>query len=372
MARNALPLDPPPRTLFVMRFSALGDVAHMIPVVRSVRAHWPKTRITWCVGSLEHRLVGDLPGIEFLVFDKSRGASAYTGLRARLKGRRFDVLVHAQVSLRANLASLAVRAPIRLGYDRARARDLHGLFVNRRIPPGHGQHVIEGFFSFARALGVPEARPWRWDIPVPEDARAFARRQIPDHEPTAIISPCSSHPLRNWPADRYAAVADELIGTYRRRVILCGGPTGAERAMGEAICARMRARPLNLIGRDTVKGLVALLSRAELLIAPDSGPMHIATGVGTPVVGLHAASNPARSGPYFSRQWCVDRYDAAARKYLGKAAAEIPWGTKIEKPGVMSLVAVDDVLERLRRFYAQATARPLSPGNCPQNQETSA
>jgi heptosyltransferase I len=75
--------------------------------------------------------------------------------------------------------------------------------------------------------------------------------------------------------------------------------------------------------------------------------MHMATAVGTPVIGLHAASNPERSGPYFSRQWCVNRYDDAARKFLGRGADEISWGTKIERPGVMNLVTVDDVVEKL-------------------------
>jgi len=331
----------------------LGDVTHMIPVVRSIQTQWPRTRITWCVASLEYKLVGDMSGIEFIVFEKSRGPLAYSLLRKKLQGRAFDVLVHAQVSLRANLASLAVKAPLRLGYDRDRSKDLHGLFVNHRIDPGSGQHVIESFFCFAQTLGISAANPWRWDIPVPEEARAFARTHIADGEPAAVISPCSSHPLRNWAAERYAAIADYLVERHRRKVILCGGPSDLERRMGERICAIMKNRPVNLIGRDTVKKLVALLERAELLIAPDSGPMHLATAVGTPVVGLHAASNPARSGPYFSRAWCVDRYDDAARRYLGKAASELKWGTKIEKPGVMSLVEVQDVVERLDRFFAQ-------------------
>ena len=121
----------------------------------------------------------------------------------------------------------------------------------------------------------------------------------------------------------------------------------------------MTATAINLIGKDTVKKLVAMLARADVLITPDSGPMHLATAVGTPVIGLHAASNPARSGPYFSRQWCVDRYDDAARKFLGKPAADLKWGTKIEFEGVMALVSVEDVIERLDALAGHA----LSSGN---------
>jgi heptosyltransferase I len=87
-----------------------------------------------------------------------------------------------------------------------------------------------------------------------------------------------------------------------------------------------------------------------LLLSPDSGPMHMANAVGTRVLGLHAASNPNRSGPYSDRRWCVDKYDEAARKYLHKPATDIAWGTKIEYPGVMDLITVDEVIERFEAF----------------------
>jgi heptosyltransferase I len=131
------------------------------------------------------------------------------------------------------------------------------------------------------------------------------------------------------------------------RVVLAGGPSAAERSLGDAILARMETAPLDLIGKDTLKRALALYRRAALVLTPDSGPMHMANAVGARVLGLHAASNPARSGPYSDRRWCVDRYDDAARNYLHKPATELPWGTKIEYPGVMDLVTVDDVIERL-------------------------
>ncbi|MEO7072494.1 MAG: glycosyltransferase family 9 protein, partial [Rhodanobacter sp.] len=127
----------------------------------------------------------------------------------------------------------------------------------------------------------------------------------------------------------------------------------AERALGDAVIAQCKQPPLDLIGKDTLKKLLALLSRASLLLSPDSGPMHMANAVGTRVLGLHAASNPDRSGPYSDRRWCVNRYDQAARKYLGRPASAIRWGTKIERPGVMDLISIDDVIER---FDAAAAA----------------
>ncbi|SRR6185312_2594863 len=336
----------PLQSLCLLRTSALGDVTHLVPLVRTLQSAWPQARLTWLVGKLEHRLVGDIEGVEFVVFDKAAGWRGYLDVRRALSDRRFDALLHMQVALRANLLSLCVRAERRIGYDAARSKDLHGFFVNERIPARSGEHVLDAIGSFAEPLGL-EQTGVRWNIPIPNEAHEWAARQWRDDERALIISACSSHALRNWRAERYAAVADHAVRALGLRVVLCGGPGAAERAMGNAIIRGMQAQPLDLIGRDTLKRALALYQRSFAVLTPDAGPMHMANAVGTKVIGLHAASNPARSGPYSDRRWCVDRYDAAARKFLHKGAAEIPWGTKIEYPGVMDLIEVDDAIERL-------------------------
>jgi heptosyltransferase I len=324
----------------------------VVPLVRTLQAAWPATPLTWIIGKLEQKLVGDIDGVEFVVFDKRAGIAGYRAVRESLSGRRFGALLHMQVALRANLLSLAVRADRRIGYDHARAKDLHGLVVRERIPARTGEHVLDAIGSFVEPLGLKQSLV-RWDIPVPDDAREWAAAQWPDDgRPTLVISPASSHALRNWRPERYAAVADHAARTLRMRVVLTGGPSPVERALGDAVRARMQTHPLDLIGRDTLKRALALYRRAAIVLTPDAGPMHMANAVGARVLGLHAASNPARSGPYSDRRWCVDRYDDAARKYLHKPAAEIPWGSKIEYPGVMDLVTVDDVIEKLEAAAA--------------------
>jgi heptosyltransferase I len=336
-----------PESLCLLRTSALGDVTHVVPLVRTLQAAWPATRLTWVVGRLEHKLVGDIPGIEFVTFDKAAGIAGYRDVRHVLAGQRFDALLHMQVALRANLLSLAVHADRRIGYDRARAKDLHDLFVHERIPARSGEHVLDAIGSFVEPLGLKQTRV-SWDIPIPEEAHAWAAEQWPDDgQPALVVSAASSHALRNWRAERDAAVADHAAQALRMRVVLTGGPSGPERALGNAITARMKTQPLDLIGRDTLKRALALYQRAAIVLTPDAGPMHMANAVGARVLGLHAASNPVRSGPYSDLRWCVDRYDAAARKFLHKPAAAIPWGTKIEYPGVMDLVTVDDVIGKL-------------------------
>jgi heptosyltransferase I len=136
------------------------------------------------------------------------------------------------------------------------------------------------------------------------------------------------------------------------RVVLCGGRSELERSMADAILTQLATPALDLVGRDTLKQLPALLARANLVMTPDSGPMHIANAMGTKVLGLHAASNPHRSGPYSDRRYCVDRYDDAARKYLGKQAADLKWGTKIEFDDVMELITVEDGIAAFERYVA--------------------
>jgi heptosyltransferase I len=301
-----------------------------------------------------------LPGIEFLTIDKTRFAAELVRLRSRLRTRRFDVLLHMQVSLRASLVSLAVRAPLRIGFDRARARDGQWLFTNRRIRARRNEHVLDSFWGFTEALGI-EARRLEWNLPLTADGVTYAQHVIPDSRPTLLVSACSSHTLRNWRPGYYASVCDHAARRWNMRVILCGGPTRIERDMAHAIASHAEHAPVNQVGRDTLPQMLALLARATLLLTPDSGPAHMATAVGTPVIGLYAATNPERSGPYLSLPWCVNRFPEAARSFMGRTPAELPWWVKIEKPGVMDLIRPQDVIERLDEFMRAGDRRTARP-----------
>lgn len=340
------PFDSVPRSVCILRLSAIGDTCHVLPVVRTLQQAWPETSFTWIIGRVEAKLLGHIPDIEFIVVDKSKAIASYRTLRQTLKGRRFDVLMHMQLAFRASVLSTAVQARIKLGFDRQRARELQWLFTTDRVHPAERQHVMDSLFGFAEKFHVYD-KLLRWDIPIPESAQAYARKVIEDGEKAMVISPCSSHPLRNWRAEYYAQIADYAVSALGLKVVLCGGRSELERQMGHEIERRMTQRCLNIIGQDTLLEFLATLQRATVLVTPDSGPAHMATTVGTPVVGLYAATNPDRSGPYLSRQWCVDKYDAAARRLLGKSAAELPWTTKIERPGVMDLITPDDVMKKL-------------------------
>ncbi len=347
-----------PRSLCILRLSALGDTCHVVPVVRTLQRVWPATQLTWVIGRAEARLLSLLPGVEFITIDKRAGLGAALALRRQLRARRFDLLLHMQLSLRASLMSALIPAGVRLGFDRARARELQWLFTNAQIAPRANEHVLDSFQGFLRALGI-EPHGLEWNLPLPPAAQRYAAGLIPDARPTLIISPCSSHPARNWRAERYAAMADYAAQAHGMRVILCGGPSALERAAGSAIERAVTVPIINQVGRDTLPQLLALLARATVLLTPDSGPAHMSTMVGTPVIGLYAATRLQRCGPYLSRQWCVDRYDAAAQRFRGRSAAQLAWHEKIEHPGVMDLIETADVraqLDALLHARAQGPA----------------
>ncbi|WP_234500154.1 glycosyltransferase family 9 protein [Stenotrophomonas maltophilia] len=338
-------------SLCLLRLSALGDVTHVVPLVRTLQAARQDTPIHWIIDKAGHKLLDGLPGVTFHAYDKKSGMAGVKELRRQLPPGRFEALLQMQVAFRANLLSAFIPAERRIGYDRSRSKDLHGLFINERIPDRPGIHVLDAIGSFCEPLGLRQTDV-SWDLAVPQSAYEWAAAQWQDDgRPVLMISPCSSHVRRNWYADRYAAVANHAA-QRGWQVVLCGGRSELERSMADAIQAQLHTPALDLVGKDTLKQLPALLARANLVMTPDSGPMHIANAMGAKVLGLHAASNPNRSGPYSDRRYCVDRYDDAARKYLAKQAADLKWGTKIEFDDVMELITVEDGIAAFERYVA--------------------
>lgn len=336
-------------SICMLRLSAIGDVTHVVPLTRQLQRSYPTAHITWIIGKVEHQLIGDIPGIEFIVFDKKRGWWAFYEIFQELNRRRFDLLLHLQISLRASLLSLLISADIRLGFDLARAKNLQWLFTNAKIAPAGRQHVLESFMGFAEWLGLDTSQ-LAWDIPVPAEAEAFAKQYIGDGQRTLLINPCSSvrkNNWRNWLPERYAAVADYAITRHGMKVIFTGGPSEQEQHFSKHICELMENEAQNLSGKTNLKQLLALIKYSTVVLAPDTGPMHMATTVNTPVIGLFASSNPKRTGPYLSQQWVVDAYPAAMEAFVGMAAEQAPWGKRVRSRDVMSLVSEEAVIEKL-------------------------
>jgi heptosyltransferase I len=335
------------KSVCILRLSALGDATHVLPLLRRLQKYRPDCQITWILGKGEAKLMQGLEGVELLAFDKSAGLKGVQALARQLAGRRFDALLHMQLALRANLISSVISARRRIGYDRQRAKEGHGLFINERIKHDK-HHVLDVFNLFGDALGLP-ASPIEWQMPIPNQDRQWAAAQWPEGKPCLLISACSSHALRNWLPERYATVATHAQARGWQ-VVLCGGRSALEREMGDAISAAMPEKPIDLIGKDTFKQLLAMLERATLVLSPDSGPAHMANALGTKVLGLYACTDGTRSGPYSDLRYTVNHYPQAAERFAGKPAERLPWGKRVEFEGVMAMIEAEEVIARFEQF----------------------
>ncbi|MGI9248812.1 MAG: glycosyltransferase family 9 protein, partial [Woeseiaceae bacterium] len=292
---------------------------------------------------------------EFIIFDKAKGRRAYKDVRAQLEGKQFDLALCMHASMRANLLCHGIPAETRLGFDKARARDFQWLFTDQRVPAAPREHALEAMMSFATAAGA-ETRELRWDIPLSARAREFASRFVDEQKPLVVISPCSSQRsrnYRNWSIANFAATIQHLRDEYSCSVVLTGGTTPLEQQYGTALSTDGAGPALNLMGKTSLKELLALISAADLVICPDSGPAHMATAVNTPVIGLYATSNPDRTGPYRSRDLTVNRYPDAVRKYLRRDVDELRWGQRVRHPKAMDLVTISDVSDKIEAFFAK-------------------
>ena len=351
----------PPRSLCILRLSAIGDCCHALALIGAIRRAWPETRITWIVGTLEASLFSHLPGVEIIPFDKKEGWRGYRKLWQQLKGRRFDALLHLQAALRASIATLGIRADVKLGFDRSRASDGQWLFTNHKVPSPTSPHVLDGFLAFARELGVVDPQP-SWDLPIAPQDRAWARETL-GTKPTLLICAAASKAFKNWTAEGYAAVADHAA-ERGFQVLLCGGPAQLERDLAHDIQTRCRTQPGNLVGQTRLPQLLALIAEASLVISPDTGPAHMATIAGTPVIGLYAHHNPERTGPYHCREWVVSVYRECIERETGRPPEQLDWRTRLKDPRAMALIPparVVDVFDTWLKTQQDPSAKPNEP-----------
>ncbi len=337
----AMPLfSSPPKALCLIRLSAIGDCVHAVAMVQAIQRQWPQTRIVWIMGKMEAQLLGDLPGIDVIAFDKKAGLKGYLQIWRQLRSIRFDALLHMQSALRASVLSLGIKAKIRLGFDKQRAGDGQSLFTNIKVTSPTSLHVLDGFMAFAQTLGIQDLTP-RWYIPTSTTDDAWAQEQI-QNKPTLLICPAASKAFKNWTTTGYAALAD-YAAEHGLQVILCGGPSELERTMAEEICNLSQSNPLSLIGKTNLKQLMALIKQSSMVLAPDTGPTHMATAAGIPVLGLYAHHNPQRTGPYLCRPYVVSVYESLITAQTGKPVGELAWRTRLKDDSAMQQITIEQV-----------------------------
>ncbi len=336
----------------VVRFSALGDVVMVAAAVRALRRSLPDATITWITSPLAYSLLKGLEGVRFEVMEKPHSFSDYRAFYRSFRQQEFDVVLAMQANLRINLLYPALHAPVKIGFDRIRAREGQRLFCNRNIP-FRDTHLVDSFLSFVETLtGKPVLA--EWGLPADAADLRWAREQLAYlPKPWVAIHPHASKAERNWLAERYAEVVTQATQRWNCGILLTGGNVEAERMLCGQLARLAPGHTLNLCGKTTPKQLVALLGQVNVLIAPDTGAVHIARAMRTPVIGLYAVASPRLTGPYQQMDHCVDRYPQAAQKFLGKEADQLPWNTRVHHPSAMALIEVTDVMKQLTRVLEQ-------------------
>lgn len=336
------------QSIILVRLSALGDVLMCVPLVRTLQAHFPKAQITWVISRPAYDLVEGMGGVEFIVLDKPNGLGDYYRFYKQLKHRKFDVLLAAQASFRANLLYPLIRAKRKIGYDKLRAKDGHGWFIHESILPGK-DHTLESFLKFSKPLGV-DTPVIRWDLFISESDKAWAREVLPVNKRLLVINPAASKPERSWVLKRYISVAKLARKRWGAEVILTGGPGAFDRTLADEILHEV-PDCIDLVGKTKPKQLLAVIEQADCVLCPDTGPSHMGASVGTPVVALHAVTSAQVSGPYPYLELVVDYYPQAMETILHQTPETHVWGTHAHGKDTMALVPLDAVVKRLDEVF---------------------
>lgn len=333
-----------PKSLCVLRLSALGDCINAFGVIGALKHTYSELNVAWVLDKRFAALFVDDEGqdiVPMIKADFSKGLfKARADVKRQLKerGMKFDVLLNMQTSVKSSITSTAIKVKDRYGYDSQRSREGQSLFVNKTATSPDNPHVVAGFMSFTKACGYPIAEPY-WDFKLSDQLLDKAREYVKD-EKTLALCPCSAKANKNWTLEGYIELTKHALN-QEMSVVLLGGKTAIERDMCDAISTAC-PQVLNLCGKTNLRELAAVLSLSKLTVSPDSGSMHLSSALGTPVIGLFARHDDHRVGPWNFMDLNVSIYEKLAQAELkGKA---IPWRYRVKKEDAMSLIPEDLVL----------------------------
>lgn len=339
-----------PRSIAVLRMSALGDVVMTLPLLRTLQKAFPRAKIHWIVSRPFHTIVEGVSGVELIVIDKPRGPLSFWRLWRQMRSYEFDWLLVPQASMRANLVTAVTRAKRKIGFGALHSRDLQRWFVNETVP-AEPEHLIDSFLRFATYVGASE-HVLEWDLPLRAEEHAWARTQVADCSGIKLaVMLAASKAERNWLVARYCEALERVAARWPLSVVLIGGAGEAERLLAGELHRRLRVPVLDMVGRTDLRQLAALLGQVHALLAPDTGPVHIAQAMKTPVVGLYAVAPSKRTGPYVEPQWTVDVFAEAAATILKREPGRIGWRQRVHDERAMRLIKVDDVVGKLELLF---------------------
>ena len=345
----------PLRRVCIVMMSAVGDAVHVLPVINALKRHSPGTHVTWVLQPGPAALVrGHRSVDDIILFDRSKGWSAFGDIRRALATRQFDLVINLQVYFKAGIVTRFTHAPVKLGFDRARARDFNWLFTTDRIPPHVVQHVQDQYFEFLTALNVPH-QPVTWDLGPWSHEREWQQTFAARFDrPLASIVVATSKEQKDWLPERWAEVVDALWFDFGLQPLLVGGRSPRELHAERVIQARARQKPESALGSG-LRNLVGILDASSLVLAPDTGPLHMAVALDRPVVSLMGYTNPRRTGPYRKfHDLIVDAYGEPGERY------PVSMENRMNRMPRISVRDVLDKVEHWRANYASMLTAPKS------------
>lgn len=301
--------------ILLVKLSAIGDVIHTLPALNAIRAHYPDARITWLVEAAAADLVVGHRALDrVIVSQRKRWIRQLKGAQRRqalieirrfwhdLRDTAYDIVIDFQGLLKSGILVWLARGKRKVGFDRGMQHQEHSyLFLNERVPPVDMEiHALDRGLMLIGAIGIP-SKTVVYDIPVtPEACNQVAcllkSCGIDGSRPLVAINPVALWETKLWLNDRCAELADRLVDELGVDIVFTGG--AADRAIIHDIRRMMRQPSADLSGRTTLKELAALYRQSALLVTTDTGPMHLAAAVDTPVVALFGPTAPWRTGPY--------------------------------------------------------------------------
>lgn len=350
------------RRILIIKPSSFGDVIHALPVLNGLRQRYPSARISWlvaesCAGLLEHHPALD----EIIRFDRKRyghlgrdlsvTGEFLTFIRS-LHERRFDLVVDLQGLFRSGFLAFASGAAVRIGF--ANAREFAWMFYTHRVPVRNREmHAVDRNYLFGRLLGFADV-PITFSLPVREEARSSARRMlaeagIGEAEPYILVGPGTRWETKMWPAESFAAVCRRLVAERGVRVVLTG--MDIEVPVVNQVAALTGDGIVNLAGRTRLAELIALVEASAGVLMHDSGPMHLATALGKPMVALYGPTSPRRTGPY-RRPEAIARLELPCSPCYLKKVVECP-----HQHRCMQDLSVVEVFERAARMLPAGVAQ---------------
>lgn len=293
------------KNILIVKLSAIGDVIHALPVSFAIKEAWPEAHITWVVEPPARPLLECNPCVDEIITFHKKEFRTFGGflknfgpLRRQLKAREYDAVLDLQGLFKSAAVAFLAKAPVKLGM--CNMREGSGYVSKPVLGPNAQGHIVERYLDVARALGCP-VREVRFPLSVPERdasrlAWLFQQEGADLSRPYVALAVGANWPNKRWPEEHFARLADDLSGAGLVPVLAGGGPVDEERAA--RILGLANVPPVNLVGKTSLPQLAALMQRATAVVGGDTGPVHLAAGLGTKTIMLMGPTDANRNGPY--------------------------------------------------------------------------